>query len=94
MELVMRIRNVKSIKDMTFSFPLEKGLYAITGENASGKSTLVACASSVFFHMPMNEYFGKPRGGASIEFTLNDTTRKWEYSDNKWKGTIPRNGCH
>lgn len=87
MELVMRIINVKSIKDMTFSFPLEKGLYAITGENASGKSTLVACASSVFFHMPMNEYFGKPRGGASIEFTLNDTTRKWEYSDNKWKGT-------
>ena len=46
MELIMHISNVKSIKDITFSFPLEKGLYAITGENASGKSTLVACASS------------------------------------------------
>ncbi len=90
MELVMHINNVKSIKDITFSFPLEKGLYAITGENASGKSTLVACASCVFFHMPMNEYFGKPSGPASIEFTLGDATRKWEFSDNKWKGSSSR----
>lgn len=87
MELIMHINNVKSIKDLTFSFPLEKGLYAITGENASGKSTLVACASSVFFHMPMNEYFGKPSGTAAIEFSLGEATRKWEYSDNKWQGS-------
>lgn len=85
MELVMRICNVKSIKDISFSFPLETGLYAITGENASGKSTLVACASSVFFNMPMYEYFGRPSEKASIEFTLGDATRKWEYSNNKWQ---------
>ena len=84
MDLVMHIRNVKSIKDIVFTFPLEKGLYAITGENASGKSTLVACASCVFFNMPMYEYFGKPSGDASIEFTLNDSTRKWEFSNGKW----------
>ena len=91
MELVMHIKNVKSVKDLTFSFPLEKGLYAITGENASGKSTLVACASCVFFHMPMNEYFGKPSGVASIEFTLGEATRKWEFSDNKWQGSSSQN---
>ena len=85
MELIMHINNVKSIKDLTFSFPLEKGLYAITGENASGKSTLVACASAVFFHMPMNEYFGKPSGSATIEFSLGEATRKWEFSNNKWQ---------
>ena len=85
MELVMHIHNVKSIRDITFSFPLEKGLYAITGENASGKSTLVACASCVFFSMPMYEYFGRPSGDASIEFALGDATRKWEYADNKWR---------
>jgi len=49
MELVMAIKNVKSISEFAFRFPLEKGLYAITGENASGKSTIVACASTVFF---------------------------------------------
>lgn len=84
MELEMRITNIKSIKDITFRFPLETGLYAITGENASGKSTLVACASTVFFRLPMNEYFGKPSGTATIEFTLGHATRKWIYDQNKW----------
>ena len=91
MELVMHINNVKSIKDLTFSFPLEKGLYAITGENASGKSTLVACASSVFFNMPMIEYFGRPSGSASIEFSIENTSRKWEYSSGTWKRTSSQN---
>ena len=85
MELVMHINNVKSISDLTFSFPLDRGLYAITGENASGKSTLVACASSVFFNMPMIEYFGRPSGVSSIEFTLGDASRKWEYSEGRWQ---------
>ena len=84
MELVMHINNVKSIKNITFSFPLEKGLYAITGENASGKSTLVACASCVFFNMPMYEYFGRPNGDALMEFRLGEAKRKWEYTNNKW----------
>ena len=87
MELTMHINNVKSIKDIDFSFPLEKGLYAITGENASGKSTLVACASSVFFRMPMNEYFGKPGKTAIIEFSLGEATRKWEFRDNRWQSS-------
>lgn len=43
----MTIDNVKCINHLTFHFPLEKGLYAITGKNASGKSTLVAYASTV-----------------------------------------------
>ncbi len=88
MELTMTIRNVKSIQDFTFRFPLEKGLYAITGENASGKSTIVACASTVFFMMPMYDYFGRPKGGASIEFALDDATRSWNFKDDRWIQSI------
>lgn len=84
MELMMKIHNVKSIGDFTMRFPLDRGLYAITGENASGKSTLVACASTVFFTMPMYEYFGRPNGNASIEFTLGDATRGWHYRNGSW----------
>ncbi|EHQ88698.1 ATP-dependent nuclease [Desulfosporosinus youngiae] len=84
MELVMHINNVKSIRDFTFKFPLEKGLYAITGENASGKSTLVACASTVFFMMPMYDYFGRPDGDAYIEFTLGTSVRGWHYHNKQW----------
>jgi|GEM_PF-2828453 len=90
MELIMHIKNVKSIKDLTFIFPLEKGLYAITGENASGKSTLVACASTVFFTMPMYDYFGRPDGEASIEFILGNSKRCWKYQNKQWlKDTSP-----
>ena len=49
MNLIMEIKNVKSIDSLIFEFPLEKGLYAITGENGSGKSTVVTCAATVFF---------------------------------------------
>ena len=57
MDLQMKIRNIKCIKELSFSFPLEAGIYAITGENGSGKSTLISCASSVFYQMPMTEFF-------------------------------------
>lgn len=87
MQLVMNIHNIKSIKDLTFSFPLEKGLYAITGENASGKSTLVTCASTVFYNAPMNEHFGKLPEDAFINFELEDTWRRWSFSHNRWNMT-------
>ena len=35
MGIAMKIHNIKSIKDFEFEIPTEKGLYAITGENAS-----------------------------------------------------------
>ena len=38
MILNMQIDNVKSIKHLEFDFPLEKGLYAITGEKCNDKS--------------------------------------------------------
>lgn len=84
MKLNMIIENVKSIGALSVDLPLEKGLYAITGENASGKSTLVACAATVFFNLAMNEYFGKPTGDAKIEFHLGDSTRLWRYHE-KWE---------
>lgn len=70
MELVMKIKNIKGINEFDFSFPLDKGIYAITGENGSGKSTLISCASTVFYSMPMYEHFGRPKD-AVIEFDIN-----------------------
>ena len=76
MNLEMKISNIKAIKKLDFSFPLEKGLYAITGENGSGKSTLISCASTVFYQVPMFDYFGRPQN-ASIYFSLDGATRGW-----------------
>lgn len=74
MNLRMTIKNIKCIKELKFEFPIDPGIYAITGENGSGKSTLISCASTVFYQMPMNEFFGYPEN-SEIKFEL----------DNKWK---------
>ena len=71
MKLRMTINNIKSIKNIEIEFPVEKGLYAITGQNGSGKSTVVTCASSVFFNMSMKDYLGTTDHDASISFELN-----------------------
>lgn len=86
MKLEITINKIKSINHLKIEFPIEKGLYAITGQNGSGKSTLVTCASSVFFNMPMNNYFGITDSDASIHFSLDGSTRSWNKDVNgKWQ---------
>lgn len=41
--LELKIRNIKNIKEANFTIPIEKGVYAITGTNGSGKSTIINC---------------------------------------------------
>jgi len=78
MKLEMTIHNIKAIKSLHISLPLDKGLYAITGQNGSGKSTVVTCASSAYFSMQKNEYFGKTPDDASITFELNGAKKEWK----------------
>jgi hypothetical protein len=87
MKLKMTINKIKSIDKLEIELPIQKGLYAITGQNGSGKSTVSTCASSVFFNMQMNDYFGKTGNDSSIEFQLNGAQKIYKklFFDNKWK---------
>lgn len=85
MKLNVTIKKIKSINDLNISLPIEKGLYAITGQNGSGKSTVVTCASSVFFTMPMNDYFGITDDDARIDFELGGAKRSWFKENKNWK---------
>ncbi|CAD5910032.1 ATP-dependent nuclease [Planktothrix agardhii] len=85
MKLNMVINKIKSIDKLEIDLPIEKGLYAITGQNGAGKSTVVTCASTVFFNMKMKEYLGFTDEDASILFNLNGSLRGWKKKDGKWK---------
>ena len=80
----MKIHNIKAIKDFEFNIPTEKGLYALTGENASGKSTVISCAATAFYNPSLYEYFGQPYNRSSIEFTYGDKNRKIISHDRQW----------
>jgi energy-coupling factor transporter ATP-binding protein EcfA2 len=85
MKLSVDIHDIKSIKDFHIELPVESGLYAITGQNAAGKSTIVACAATAFFNMQMNDYFGRNvNNGGSITFEMEGAIRKWVYN-NGWQ---------
>lgn len=85
MNLQIKIHKIKCIDDFAIELPIDKGLYAITGQNGSGKSTIAACASSVFFNFPMKQYFGKTEDGASITFKLNSSERVWKQENGNWE---------
>jgi len=92
----MKIKNVKSIKNVIFNIPLTPGLYAITGENGAGKSTLVSCAAGLFMEIPMRSYFGSPYNGSYIAFNHKEENRKYLSENRSWKrnptGKIDVNG--
>ncbi len=98
MNLKIKLHKIKHIKDAEFSMRLDKGLYAITGENGSGKSTIVTCAASSFFYMQMNEYIGKTEDDASIGFVLPTGTCTYAKYNGRWKrrfsGTFKLNGFY
>lgn len=77
MNLNIKIHKLKSIDNLEINLPVEKGLYAITGQNGCGKSTIVGCASASFYDPHMNEYFGQTDNDSFIEFNYEGNTKKW-----------------
>lgn len=84
MGINVKIHNVKDIDDFEFDIPTEKGLYALTGENGSGKSTIISCAAAAFYVPSFYDYFGNPREGAYIEFDFNGKKRSVREKDGRW----------
>lgn len=77
MKLKIHIHKLKSIDDLSIELPVNKGLYAITGQNGSGKSTIAGCAAAAFYNLYMNEYFGKSEQDSYVEFEYNNAHKKW-----------------
>lgn len=87
MSIKMTIHNVKSIDDFVFEIPTQKGLYALTGENGSGKSTVLSSAAAAFYVPSFVDYFGNPRDGAYIDFEFDGKHRRVQEEKGIWKTT-------
>lgn len=85
MSIKVKIHNVKNIDDFEFEIPTEKGLYALTGENGSGKSTVISCAAAAFYVPSFYDYFGNPRDEAYIRFEFEGKKREIREKDGQWK---------
>ena len=89
MDIKLSIHNVKFINHYDITLSLNKGLYAITGENASGKSTIISSAASLFYEIPMYDYFGKPLADSNITFDIDNEKFCWESKGGKWYKNFP-----
>lgn len=81
----MTIHNIKSIADFSFDIPTQKGLYALTGENASGKSTIISCLATAFYTPVMTSYFGEPYNESKISFECGKKRRLITSIGKRWK---------
>ena len=89
MNLELEINKIKCIDNVKLSLPLEPGLYAITGQNGSGKSTIVACASSVFLNLKQDDYFGHTDSDAFIKCEFDGKLKMWSKdAHNSWHTDI------
>lgn len=91
-QVELRIENLKRIKNLEFAINIEKGIYAIIGNNGVGKSSLITCLGKLVEPNCLREEF---RGNNSysdtkITYNINEKTIQWEKPKN-WTITFGKN---
>ena len=83
-QIDLEISNVKNINSLSYSFPLEKGLYALVGENGCGKSTIMLALSLIVktssSHM-LQPYDISPT--SNININIDTAEDRWFYKKGK-----------
>ncbi len=91
-QLLLEIHNVKGIKELKMSMPLMPDLYAITGINGIGKSTLLSCITPrlrrPISFSPLIEYIEED---SSIIYKIGDTEEIWSLDNGTWKCVEQKN---
>ena len=77
-DMNIRINNIRNIQSCDLDIPLEKGLYAIVGENGCGKSTLML-AMSLLVKPSSSKSFQRHdyKNDSFIDITVDDITDHW-----------------
>ena len=77
-DMNIRINNIRNILSCDLDIPLEKGLYAIVGENGCGKSTLML-AMSLLVKPSSSKSFQRHdyKNDSFVDITVDDITDHW-----------------
>ena len=83
--LSVEVQNIRGIGRLKIHMPLTPDVYAITGVNGIGKSTLLTCITSrlkrpVSFS-PLTEFSSKD---SSIKYQIGSTTEVWAPNNGTW----------
>lgn len=83
-QIDIEINNVKNIQKMKETFPLDKGLYALVGENGCGKSTIMLALSLIVktSSAHMLKYYDISTN-SSIKIQTNSKEDIWYYKNGK-----------
>ena len=90
-ELIIEIANIKNICKAHLSLPVDAGLYAIVGENATGKSTLMLALSQLVRGSSLSQLDEIDFGNDSyVKFKIGERGAIWKYSypHKRWENNI------
>lgn len=95
------LQNIKGIKELTFPFPQNKGIYVLTGVNGCGKTSLLVALCRIGDNMAFKAY--QARGNNRVKIDMykdaaivykNDTRQvKYQRKGIRWVPT-PREQCN
>ena len=89
--LQMSIHKIKGIPNGQIELPIENGVYAIVGNNGTGKSTIMSCLAQLVSRHNLGLLKEQDFSDDSfVGFTYNGRTDKWYCEDGFWQSdTFP-----
>lgn len=87
----MTIHKIKGIPHGHIELPIENGVYAIVGNNGTGKSTIMSCLAQLVSRHNLGLLKEQDHNSESyVEFTFNGRTDKWYCEQKFWQSnTFP-----
>ena len=92
-ELHLSINKLKNIVSCDIEFPLDRGLYAIVGENGCGKSTIMQAMSVLVKPSSIKSFRDADYSNDSyIEIEIDNQIDKWYIENGQWVLPLQKNG--
>ncbi|HAT1645680.1 TPA: ATP-binding protein [Raoultella planticola] len=81
----LKIENLKNFEDFQVNLNLEKGLYAITGTNGVGKSSLMSLLAKPFLPKILDTNFSNSSKNTSrVAYSIDGNVEEYSFNGTKW----------